>query len=184
MNHLGTIQLESERLILRCFNVKDAKEVFETWTSRPEVVKYLSWPLHGSVEITKMTIKSWFIQYLQENYYHWAITLKKNKKVIGGISVVKIDDNARKAEIGYCIGNDYWHQGYTSEAMARVIKFLFEEVDCNRIEAYHDINNVNSGKVMIKCGLKYEGLLRQYAYNNQGIVDCALYAILKEDYKK
>lgn len=59
----------------------------------------------------------------------------------------------------------------------------FEEVGANRVCAKHDTNNPNSGKVMEKAGMKYEGTLRQCARNNQGIVDCAVYSILKEEYE-
>lgn len=67
------------------------------------------------------------------------------------------------AHIGYCIGEKWWHQGITSEALQHVINFLIDEVGMNRIEAVHDSQNPNSGKVMKKCGMKYEGTLRQSA---------------------
>ena len=51
----------------------------------------------------------------------------------------------------------------------------------NRIEARHDPNNPHSGAVMRKCGMRYEGTSRQADRNNQGICDCARYAILRSD---
>ena len=61
------------------------------------------------------------------------------------------------------------------------IDFFFEVVDVNRIEARYDIRNPNSGKVMKKCGMKYEGTLRQSDRNNQGICDSSYYVLLKSD---
>ena len=84
--------------------------------------------------------------------------------------------------IGYCIGSKWWHQGITTEAFSAIIPFLFEEVGVNRIESQHDPNNPHSGNVMKKCGLKYEGTLRQADYNNQGIVDACIYSLLREEY--
>jgi ribosomal-protein-alanine N-acetyltransferase len=75
----------------------------------------------------------------------------------------------------------WWHRGYTSEALAELIRFFFEEVGANRIEARHDPRNPNSGKVMLKCGMKYEGTIRQADCNNQGICDYAMYGILRTD---
>lgn len=69
-----------------------------------------------------------------------------------------------------------------SEAFSRIIPFLFEEVKVQRIEAQHDPNNPGSGKVMEKCGLKYEGTLRKADWSNKGIVDAAMYALLAEEY--
>ena len=84
--------------------------------------------------------------------------------------------------IGYCIGSRWWNQGITSEAFSGIIPFLFEQVKANRIESQHDPRNPNSGKVMIKCGLKYEGTLRQADISNKGVVDAAVYSILADEY--
>jgi len=65
-----------------------------------------------------------------------------------------------------------------------VIRFLFEEVKVNRIQARHDPANPGSGIVMKKCGLQYEGTLRKADKNNTGIVDVAMYGILAEEYWK
>ena len=80
--------------------------------------------------------------------------------------------------IGYCIGKRWWNKGITSEALNELIKYFFEEVQVNRIESRHDPLNKNSGKVMIKCGMKYEGIMRKAYINNQGICDCSMYALL------
>jgi len=87
-----------------------------------------------------------------------------------------------KDEKGYVILDYgiYW----TSEALNTLINFFFEEVGVSRIESRYDPNNPNSGKVMIKCDMKYEGLKRQADWNNQGICDSVEYAILAEDYFK
>ena len=103
---------------------------------------------------------------------------------IGSNAVVSSDDAVLKAEVGYCIGRAWWHQGITSEALAGVIRFLFEDVGMERVEARHDVNNPNSGKVMEKCGMRKEGVMRRADRNNQGIVDCCIHAILRDEWKK
>ena len=65
--------------------------------------------------------------------------------------------------------------------MGKFIDFLFDTVDVNRIEARHDPKNPNSGKVMKKCGMKYEGILRSSDRNNQGICDVCYYGILRSE---
>lgn len=84
--------------------------------------------------------------------------------------------------IGYCIGSRWWNKGITSEAFSGVISFLFEQVKANKIESQHDPRNPNSGKVMMKCGLKYEGTLREKDVSNKGIVDAAMYSMLAKEY--
>ncbi len=182
MNHCGTQRLETDRLILRRFEREDAEAMYKNWASDEAVTKYLTWPAHPSQEISQMVIEDWVNEYSNQNYYHWAIVLKDNgTEPIGDIAVVNMKEDISMANIGYCIGRAWWNKGITSEALKAVMDFLFDVVDVNRIELRHDPRNPNSGKVMKKCGLKYEGTLRCSDYNNQGICDACYYALLKSE---
>ena len=68
-------------------------------------------------------------------------------------------------------------------SLQKVISFLFEEVGVNRIEAYHNAKNLASGKVMQKCGMRLEGILRQSYKYKDGISDECIYGILRDDIK-
>jgi len=107
---------------------------------------------------------------------------KQRKEGIGTISVVDKNDDLNILHIGYCIGSKWWHKGITSEAFSAIIPYLFNEVGANRIEAQHDPNNPYSGNVMKKCGLTYEGTLRQADISNKGIVDACMYSLLKSEW--
>lgn len=184
MKHLGTVVLETERLILRPFTVNDDSDMYNNWASSDMVTKFLTWPTHQSVDISRMVISSWIDGYSSLTNYQWCIEYKENHQAIGSFGVVHMDENIQAVEIGYCIGEDYWNKGVTSEAFTKVIHFLFKEVECNRIFARHDVKNPNSGKVMLKTGLQYEGTLRGAGKNNTGICDVAVYGITKGMYTK
>ena len=182
MLHCGTQRLETERLILRRFVKEDAAAMYKNWASDNEVTKYLTWSAHASVDASKLVLEDWISSYSDEKYYQWAIVLKENgDEPIGSISVVKMNEDVSMVEIGYCIGRAWWRKGITSEAMKAVMDFFFDKVNVNRIEARHDPRNPNSGKVMKKCGMKYEGTLRSAGRNGQGICDECYYALLKEE---
>ena len=183
MQHKGTEKLQTERLILRRFTIRDAAAMFRNWANDDQVTKYLMWPSHKSPEVSREVLEDWIFHYGEKDFYQWAITVKENgEEPIGSISVVSKDDSIEMVHIGYCIGKRWWHQGVTSEALKEVIRFFMEEVKVNRVEPRHDPRNVNSGKVMKKCGMVYEGTRRQADRNNQGICDASGYAILAEDY--
>ena len=183
MNHVGTQQLETDRLILRRYTKDDASAIYKNWASDDEVTKYLTWPTHESQEVTQTIIDEWVKSYSNENYYHWAIVLKENgDEPVGDIAVVHIKEKASVAHIGYCTGRKWWNQGITSEAFAAIIPYFFNEVGVNRIESQHDPNNPYSGNVMKKCGLRYEGTLRQADSSNKGIVDACVYSLLKSEW--
>ncbi len=179
MKHLGTKQLETSRLILRKFTTEDAHAMYKNWASDPEVTRFLTWPTHSSVEVSRAVLADWESRYAKDDYYSWAIVLKGLEEPIGSISVGSKDERVRKAEIGYCIGRAWWHQGITSEALQAVMNFLFDEVGMLRLEARHDTRNPHSGAVMRKCGMEYEGTMVQSDWNNQGICDVCWYACVR-----
>ena len=182
--HKGTQRIETPRLILRRAVREDAKAMFNNWASDPQVTKYLTWPPHCSVAESDMVIGSWIQRYEKDSYYQWMIELKQLGQPIGSISVVRQNDLVEEAEIGYCIGRNWWHKGIVSEALSAVIDFLFAEVGINRVAARHDPNNPHSGGVMRKCGMKYEGTNRACDCNNRGVCDAAQYSILRREWRK
>lgn len=183
MLHKGTVPLETSRLILRAFRASDTSAMFHNWASDEKVTEFLRWPAHKSVETTEKVLKNWTEAYAKPDFYQWAIVLKENEDgPIGTISVVGQNDRLKMVHIGYALGRPWWNRGIMSEAFSKIIAFFFEEVKVNRIESQHDPNNPASGRVMVKCGLQYEGTLRQADFSNQGIVDAAMYSLLAQEY--
>lgn len=181
MNKAGTQRIETERLILRRFTLKDAVYMYYNWASDPEVTKYLTWPAHTSLKVTRDLLEEWVPRYADGGYFNWVIEYKETGKPIGNISVVKLNENTEAADIGYCMGRAYWGKGLMPEALKAVVEYLFDVVGLNRIAACHDVNNPNSGKVMKKAGMRWEGILRAAGKNNCGICDEAWYSIIRAD---
>lgn len=181
MNHCGTKNIETDRLILRRLRIEDAEAMYRNWASDPEVTKFLTWPPHENVEATRGLLTDWVAAYERDDYYQWGIELKSLGEVIGTITVVGMKESIGMAHIGYCIGRSWWHQGVMTEALGAIITFLFEEVKCKRIESRYDVNNPHSGDVMKNCGMTFEGIMRGADVNNQGICDTGQYAILRDD---
>ncbi len=181
MNKTGTQQLETHRLILRRYRPEDAEDMFSNWPSDPEVTKFLTWPTHTNVDVTRYVLNDWISHYDDGGFFNWAIELKETGSVIGNIAAVKVFEEAEAAEIGYCMGRAFWGRGIMPEALRAVMDYLFDTVGLNRIEAHHDVNNPKSGRVMEKAGMKREGVRRGGGKNNQGICDVAGYALLRSD---
>ena len=111
MNHKGTIKIETDRLILRRFTIDDAPDMFKNWASDPEVTKFLTWPTHKDVGVSKWVLDSWIPSYEKDDYYVWAITLKENgDEAIGNIHGLPKDE-IEAVEFGYALGRKWWHQG-------------------------------------------------------------------------
>ena len=185
MKHLGTQTIETARLMLRPFAMTDARAMYENWASDPEVTKYVTWPAHSSVEITRMVLRDWTDGYERPDHYNWAIVLKDSDgKPIGNISAVHVFEKTDAVEIGYCMGRPWWGKGIMTEALKAVTGFFIEQVGANRVEARYDTSNPASGRVMAKSGMTFEGIRRQAARNNRGLVDVGCYSILAGEWMK
>ncbi|MEZ3455320.1 MAG: GNAT family N-acetyltransferase [Oscillospiraceae bacterium] len=182
LNHKGTKIIETDRLLLRPFRSGDAPFMFKNWAGDRDVAKFLTWNAHRSVSDSECVVNMWVAEYNENSCYNWAIVMKDISEPIGGISVARIYDNIGAAEIGYCIGKNWWGNGIMTEAFSAVIPYLFE-VGFNRITAAHAVENPASGRVMQKCGLTYEGTFRQFFRATSGeLLDISFYAVLKEEF--
>ena len=111
----------------------------------------------------------------------FAIERRSDRRMIGTIGFMWINTEHRSAEVGYSLARDCWNQGYATEALSAVLRFGFDTLRLNRIEAQHETSNPASGRVMQKCGMTYEGTLRSRVFNKGHFSDVRLYAILRSD---
>lgn len=185
LKHIGTKTINTNRLILRRFKVSDAYDMFKNWANDDVVTKYLTWNPHGDISVTKSLLEEWVKDYNIASTYNWVIQFKNNDEIIGGISVVKINEDDQCFEIGYCMSKDHWSKGIMSESLKAVIDYLFNQVGANKITAKHDIRNIASGKVMLKCGMSYVETLKNVEISNgKGCCDLNVYEIYKKEWEK
>ncbi|MBE6655426.1 MAG: GNAT family N-acetyltransferase [Ruminococcaceae bacterium] len=172
---------ETERLILRKINISDADEMF-AYSSNEAVTRYLLWDTHPDPLYTE-----YYIRYLQERYavgdfYDFAVVPKETGRMIGTVGFTSFDLPNRSAEIGYVISPVYQNKGYATEAVMKILAFGFEECNLERISAVCMKGNLASLRVMEKCGLKREGLLRSAVFAKGEMKDVHLSAITRKDY--
>ncbi len=182
LTHVGTQTIETERLVLRRVTPDDAEMMFKNWANDEDVARYMRWSPHGTVEDTRSIIANWCDGYKSAHKYHWGICLKDGE-IIGSLSVAGIDEFDSRADLGYCIGKAYWGRGYTSEAVSAVLDYMFSRVGINRIEAYHAVSNLASGRVMQKVGMTREGHARQKYKGRDGFEDSDMYGITRDDWE-
>lgn len=176
LTHKGTQEMRTARLLLRKYKITDSDNMFKNYAGDPRVTKFLSWKAYKKSEDILPFLEESIKDYDKESTYHWAIEFEG--EIIGSISVLYVHELHYNCEVGYCIGHDYWNKGITSEALAAVIQYLFEEVGIHRIMAKHDVQNPASGEVMKKCGMTYEGRFKEYYLRHDGTYsDAIIYGI-------
>lgn len=175
--------LKTGRLLLRPVCRKDAEDIF-SYASDPEVARYVLWEPHRSLSETRAYIRSIRSLYRQGLPSSWAVVLRDSGRVIGTIGFMWYSDINAAAEVGYSFSRSEWNRGYATEALNAVIRSAFSSLPLNRLEAQHDLRNPASGRVMVKCGMAREGILRQRILNKGEYIDVVLYAILRCDLEK
>ena len=173
--------LRTPRLTLRPARMTDAHDMYE-YSRDPEVARHVLWEAHSSVHQTRNYLRYILRQYRAGAPGTFVIELTGARKVIGTIGLMWIQRDNRSAEVGYSLSRPYWNQGLMTEALEETLRFCFETLRLNRVEAQHEVDNPASGAVMRHVGMHREGMLRQRVYNKGHYVDVELYAILRTDY--
>lgn len=172
--------LNTSRLVLRKIMYSDTADMFE-FTSEVEISKHLSWYPHKSLYETKVIIERILSEYQNSiDYFSWGIILKSEEKLIGTVRLFDISFPNRRLELSYILNSNYQGNGYMTEAIQEVFKFCLEK-GFNRFQARCTINNYASEKVMLRLGMKYEGLLKGYWVNKNLVKDAKIYAIVFEN---
>ncbi|MBN2070240.1 MAG: GNAT family N-acetyltransferase [Candidatus Krumholzibacteriota bacterium] len=174
-------EMETERLLLRKLKVSDAEDLF-IFTSQPQVSEFLTWQPHRSVEDTRAFLETVIEKYENNQASQWGLYHKKDRLVIGTAGFVKYDPANRKAEIANVLSCYYWRQGLMFEAMEKVLRYGFEVMELNRIEGMIIPGNLASEANAKKMGLKYEGIIRDYAFVKGKFMDFASVSLLRKEY--
>jgi [ribosomal protein S5]-alanine N-acetyltransferase len=153
-------QFSTERLFFRPPKKRDATAIFESWSSDPEVCKFLAWSPHKTIKDTYKFIK--FSQHARDytEEFIWLIFLHNETNPIGSIS---IRPNKFRVEIGYVLGRQFWGNGYMTEAVTYLSNMTLAVPEVYRVWAVCDVDNIASARVLEKSGMLREGLLRAWS---------------------
>ncbi len=174
-------EIVSERLVLRQMTIRDAGDVFD-YARDPEVARFTIWDAHRSVDDSRAFLTSVIRGYAQREVATWGVVHRTEGRLIGTCGYNGWNRVHCRAELGYAFSRKFWNQGLATEAVRALIKFGFNRLSFNRIEAFCVPENLASARVMEKVGMVYEGLLRQ-SYFAKGVYrDLKVYSILREDY--
>ncbi|MDD2674730.1 MAG: GNAT family N-acetyltransferase [Flavobacterium sp.] len=171
--------LETERLLLRRVDANDINEIFAL-RSNPETMKYIPRPLVKTDEDALEHIAMIDSKIDSNEGINWAITLKDNPKLIGVIGHYRIKPENYRAELGYMLLPEYHGKGIVSEAVKEVVKYGFQMMKLNSLEAIIDPENHASAKVLEKNGFVKEAHLKEYEFYEGRFLDTVIYSILNK----
>jgi ribosomal-protein-alanine N-acetyltransferase len=173
--------LETPRLILRPFEMSDAKEVQRLAGDHAIADTTLNIPHPYEDGMAEEWIATHQPKFDVGELCNFAVTLRDTGQLIGAIGLV-IKQRFAHAELGYWIGAPFWNNGYCTEAGRAVLEYGFTSLGLNRIHASHLTRNPSSGRVMMKLGMAHEGRLREHVPKWGKFEDLEVYGILKSEW--
>ena len=181
LNECGTIDVESERLLLRKFTYDDIDSMMRNWVSDDEVQHKYGEPSYKTREEVRELLDSYIGGYRSGLYFRWAIIEKSSGECIGQIAFFLVDAHNHFAEIEYCIGRGFQKKGYATEATRAVTKFGLETVGLHKVQICVRPVNTPSRRVIEKSGFTYNGTLKDYFYMEGGYQSRMYFSILENE---
>ena len=179
-------RIETERLIIRDNLKTDLNDLYEL-TTDARAMRFMKSTKITTRKEAKKNLR-FSIRESRKNdriKYYFAITDKVTNEYIGAIGYVvhtKNENTGKVVELGYFIKEKFWNKGYVTEAGQSVMRYAFEENNVVKIEASCLEENRASERIMIKLGLKKEGLLLKHQLHEGQLKNRLLYGIIKEEW--
>lgn len=170
--------IETERLVLRAWKPDDAPGLFE-YAKSPLVGPAAGWKPHKTVEDSEA-----YLKFAIEENETWAVTQKADGRILGGIGLhtTRVDT---VRELGYVLHPDFWGRGIMTEAAKAVIDFGFRTLTLDAIIVRRNANNARSGRVIAKCGFRYDGTLRRNTRRVDGsLSDDCVFSMTREEWER
>ncbi len=179
---IAQVVLETERLLLKEITPEIMTQVF-TQLSDAEAMAFLGLTDAADLELEKGYYRqglSWY----RASSKNFILFGKESGERLGRVGFHTWYQLHARAEIGYDLAEAHMRQGYMAEALAEVIRYGFEEMKLNRIEALVGPGNVPSLKLMERFGFTKEGVLRSHYFKNGKMEDSVCFGLLRDEYKQ
>lgn len=170
-------KFETERYLLRRVEIDDAEAIFDSYTTDAKVTRFLGWRTHNSVAETEAFLKSAASEWEQGKGFPVVVYSQDQPNVLIGMFHPHLIGH--RVNYGYVLRTSAWGKGCASEVLAWLTNHALSHPAIFRAEAFCDVENAASARVMEKAGMTREGILRRY-FKHPNISDdprdCAMYS--------
>ncbi len=174
------IELKTKRLILRKPIFDDVYDIFE-YAKDEEVTRFTRFKAHKAIQDAKLFLQIVKQQHQNKTALTLFLKLKENNKIIGSISFLNISQDHERAELNFVLSKNYWGKGIMSEAVEKFLEFGFKKMKFNRIEAFSNIENFKSIRLLNTFMYK-EGVLKEREKIKNVFCSLNIYSILRKEY--
>ncbi len=174
-------QLDAGEFVLREIRSEDAADWYRYMGDR-EVTALTSSDYDSRAEIEQI------IAYFQTSFgdktaMRFAIARRDDGVMVGDCGFNHFDWRDRSAVIGYGLAKEYWGRGVMTAAVNAMLRWGFDTLDLNRIEATTNPLNHRSARVLEKLGFVREGTLRDYRFDRGEFRDCWIWGLVRREWR-
>ena len=146
----GTVELWTERMVLRRYRPEDADDLYQYLGTDPAMYQYSGWNPYATLEMARETVQGFIDRYDDEQTYSWVMDIDG---VIAG-TIGAYDYHDGQIEVGFSVVPGWQERGLATEAMRKVLEYLTENEGIPRVTAWCAAENVGSRRVLEKAGMR------------------------------
>ena len=147
----GTVELRTERMILRRYRLEDADSLYRHLGKDPAMHAYSGWNPYATLEMTQETVRGFIDSYDDEHAYSWVMDIDG---VIAG-TIGAYDYKGDQIEVGFSVVKGWQGRGLATEALEKVLEYLTGNEGIPCVTAWCADENIGSRKVLEKAGMKF-----------------------------
>jgi RimJ/RimL family protein N-acetyltransferase len=174
-------RIDAARVYLRAMTLDDVDALFDIYFD-PETLRYWS--------SSAMTSKDDAVRLIEEieertefgELLEWGVVKRDDEALIGTCTLAGIDEQNRRAEIGFALNRKHWRQGYMREALTALLDYAFDVMKLHRMEADVDPDNEPSIRALEKLGFRREGLMRERWIVDGNVADTLFLGLLAREW--
>lgn len=174
--------LETERLLLRPITIEDKNDIFQ-YRSDKETNKYQGWIPETLDDVETFIGKISSKIDIPDTWFQFVIVDKEINKIVGDLGIHFLGGDNKQAEIGCTLNKNHQNKGYASEAICKVMDYLFQDLDKHRIVTSIDPDNTDSIRLVERLGFRKEAHFVQSLLINGEWMDDIVYALTSKDWK-
>ena len=146
----GTVELWTERMVLRRYRPEDAEDLYRYLGTDPAMYQYSGWNPYATLEMARETVQEFIRSYDDVSAYSWVMDI--DDVIVGTIGAYDCKDD--QIEVGFSVVPGWQGRGLATEALRKVLEYLTENEGIPCVTAWCAAENAGSRKVLEKAGMK------------------------------
>ena len=147
----GTVELWTERMILRRYRLEDADDLYRYLGTDPAMSAYSGWNPYATPEMTRKTVQGFIDSYDDNRTYSWVMDI--DDVIAGTIGAYDYKDD--QIEVGFSVVKDWQGRGLATAALKKMLEYLTENEGISSVTAWCAAENIGSQRVLEKAGMQF-----------------------------